>query len=557
MANEFDEEDSSHKFEGPEIVYAEWVGLNRIQIIAAGQFDENVKINLFNKNRVTVKKYTIESLSENLKKIVFTSPPLATRDSANSIYFSHKGINGRHIAIHDTEAIASWAQKSAIEMERLQDLLGSDDFNPVDAEKLLNLFGSIIRKRSELKRENIKAEKKRSNQSEENPGSESEQPDIVTVDLENLQDSVSEGQPKSNYAHAGALSSRMMNKLLFGVVQEDIDEKDSESELEEDSAADSSYYRVQQHSEPKCSHREKESFIKAAKNARKYYVKNIKNLEGKTLYNRFDDLQILTAPLHYMLLGEGISTYAFREEMIQILKAFIGGVNAPLPTAMADLDEEVLTEMWKNSSVLTLILLLFYNTCLADQELSFRYNEPDIRFANVRPVLWLRHILRNIPEDLRSDIESSIVESVPKLKWGIFWIGDKYPVWMKKLPFEEFVKAMLKDSKDIDRVDNEFDGDGLFQGTLGKGSCQESEDEDEPVVTRPFKGGLGIGWVEGEMTLTTDGAFQVAQKDFSWDSMRRSSIQQAVPLKILYDRASANNNSELIEGLTALSKISP
>lgn len=553
MAENANKENPLPEFKGPEILYAEWVQLNTIQVLLKGEIKTNpFQIHLSGQEKVLVNSFDMEDLSEGITKISFSCSSSVLRGGVTIIYLSHDGLEGRHVVIHDKEELLSQSQKSDIEIERLEELLGADEFHPLDAEKLLSLYSSILRQRVEIRGKRNKDLKKNA---PEKIG-DTENPDFVTVDLENLQSSVDMAkQNNTNQIYSGALTNRMMKKLLFGDITTESDDRISESEWDEENSQTHHEHKRREKND-ECTPKEKESFLKAAQKAREYYIENIKSLSEKNLYRCLDDLQILTAPLHYMLLGGGMSLWAFHSELVQILRAFLGNVSKPILSELRKLDEEARQELWERSPLLLLTFLLCYNACLTHNKVQMKSGKNDIRFLDCLPVLWLRHLIRTIPNIDNEKIEDILSINIPKLRWGIFWIADKFPALREKLTFKDYITTMLHDAQAINRVDLEFDN--TFLNFLGK--CDLIGKDDEQVLTRPTPGSLGVGWVEddrGYRVLAQDGAFQEPEVSGRGESMRRFSLDQAVPISFLIEHAKSQNNPSLVKDLKVLQQIAP
>ncbi len=266
MAEDANKENQIPEFKGPEILYAEWIQLNKIQVFLKGEIKTNpFQIHLSGQEDVLVNSFDIEDLSEGITKISFSCPSSVLRGGVTLICFSHDGLEGRQIVIHDKEEILSLSQKSDQEIERLEELLGADEFNPLDAEKLLSLYSSILRQRVEIRGKRNKALKKTAAEKTE----DMEKPDFVTVDIENLQSSVDMAkQNNADRIYSGALTNRMMKKLLFGDITTEADDRISESEWDEENS--------QKHHEPKrrernkeCTPKERESFFKGSSESKR------------------------------------------------------------------------------------------------------------------------------------------------------------------------------------------------------------------------------------------------------------------------------------------------
>jgi hypothetical protein len=234
--------------------------------------------------------------------------------------------------------------------------------------------------------------------------------------------------------------------------------------------------------------------------------------------------------MHYMFQGGGMTSAGFRTELVQTLRAFMGKTSSPFIESIKGLDMDARRELWGNTPSFHLVHLLVYNACLADADAGSSHPDRVAQgFTKALPVMWLRHVVREVPTDLLQILLNKTLAMIPMLRCGNFWIADQLPAWEIKLPFPDFVVTMALQSQSLDALDREFDGH--FVPLVGKGFRPTNED-DIPVLGRKSKGSLGIGWAEDDRILVHDSAFQSPDEKYHFEQMPRLEIGQAVPLHL-------------------------
>ena len=534
----------------PRIIFAEWISQKNIQIVAQFSTSELEAIEVFGSKTWSVKSFSVEDIGKKLSKISFSCPELKKPGQVTTIRLVNQITSSPLAVVHDVEEIRIQASRTTKEWEYLEQLLGSDQFDPDGAERLLLLFSTIQRKRFDAviqKRTNLKLGD--TNKKEE----DKEVQLFVTTERTDFESSVQESQDGNNsHSFSSTLSSHLMNRLLFGGTNSVSSDVENESESEDND--ESRTKEKERGSTIKCSQKQRESFLESARKAREQYLGHLKNYSSRNLYLLLDDLQILTAPLHYMYRGGGLSASAFRGEMVEILRALLGSAEAPLLMEIANYEVEERRALLEKTPILHLATLLIYNTCLAHCEASHNGKFSNSHLTDAKPVLWLWHFVRLIPDILNFIRSEEFGRQIYKLRLGAFWLADCFKNCEQDLPFVEFVKEMIRASILLDKIDKEFDG--TFGPLRGKGDFEKAEDSDEPTVIRTYPGSLGIGWTEEDVVLVADGAFQNAIGKGFWQKMRKISTNNAVPISLLYDQAVKIKDEEINSGLIYLESIS-
>jgi len=547
----------------PQVIFAEWTSLTRIEIrLLPGGWDVS-GIEFYGESHISTQDILIESTENGHIKIITTFPGDPNRLQVNMLRLLGDDEVGPWALIHDSEELSAQTRKTTPEREQLEALLGKDDFDPDAAQKILELYSSLLgeraRKRQQQHEQKIAAGANTLNKELD------QRPDWREVNFEGSITTPNIVEGNTNHSKAGSvLSLRMMNQLLFGGIEDDISIVDSEgeSELDEDSFSDEEPATGSLKDKKGVNNdqnvtEKKEIFLQAAKLARENFINELTSFDdpiSKTPDRLLDDLQILTAPLHYMLLGGGMQSSCFRTEMVHILRSFLGSNSSPYVNAINDFSSENRTELWERTSAFHLVLLLVYNACLAHLDSSAKNSKNDHGFKTVLPVLWLRHIIRTVPEETINKLDEKTANLMPRLRCGIFWLGNKYSSLEAKYPFPDFVSTMIHQTTLLDCVDQGVDD--LISPLVGKGNFKEAEEEGAIAIARSRKGELGIGWIEEGRAIISNGAFQNPDGHNYYERMPRYSEQNTILISIVESSVNIEEDN-MSKGLSLIKNIAP
>lgn len=551
----------------PVILYSEWISLTRTKLIVRPGSWEISQIEYFDDSPGKASSVSIEKSETGLLNLIAVYPQTPDHSKVNLLRLLGEGQFGPWAVIHDPEELKAQASRSRADREKLEDLLGKDYFDPDAAQKMIELYAHIMQDRAK-QRQRVKEEAAEKSKPGKTQGYRDSAPDLRDVDLNDFTSNDPDASPWGEEKPGGGTipTTRLMNRLLFG----DIDDKlqvvdsDGESELDEEKFgeeenASKTGNRRSKNSDP-VDPKKQQLFLEAAKNAREKYVQDlISDYDSikKGPYRLIEDLQILAAPMHYMFQGGGMTSGGFRTELVHTLRAFMGRSISPFIEAVKNLDMDNRNEFWVNTPSFHLVHLLVYNACLADANAGLSSPHKVAQgFTKALPVMWLRHLIREVPVDLLQKLVDKTMAMIPMLRCGTFWVADKMPGWEIKLSFPDFVATMVYQSKRLDALDREFDGH--FMPIIGKGLRQvgATEEDDVPVLGRKSKGSIGIGWAEGNRILVHDSAFQSPDEKFHFEQMSRLEAGQALPLHLAETCLDALSE-EARQGLELVRSIDP
>lgn len=556
-----DEISGTVNFPGPKILYAKWVSLSRIEIIALKNDHDPTSIEIHGKVSRTIRQFSCVPFEGQLFRFEFSCPDEINRGQVLALAFACDGVMGNTLVVHDEEEITHQGSPVSKEREYLQRLLGEENFDPDNARRLLEMYLAIRRQRAETSGQVRKV--KGTQQTEIDTLDDQEHvPDIVQVDFGDLgPDDEGAVHGPEQHLYSGAMTVGMMNRLLFGGLEGEVDDTVSESEVG-DGEDDTTTTTDRTKSRQPCSSKQHDDFISASERAREYYLENLRHYAERGPLRLVDDLQLLAAPLHYMLRNEGISAMTFRNEMVRLLRPLIGGPDNYLIVSLLNLEERDRQEIWEKTPLLLITFLLTYNACLANNDTALGSRKISIHFPDVRPVLWLRHLVGLIPDIGKIDLDLIRTFSIPKLRWGIFWIADCFPGSEEQFPFAEFIVEMVKKSELVNKIDNEFEAS--FGRLRGMDNILISEDYDEPIVSRTTLGTLGIGWAEEDVrraekkvVIVANSAFQAATPHSCMEKMKFVDINSSVPLFRLEEMAEKMSDNDMLLAMQYLREIAP
>ena len=454
--------------------------------------------------------------------------------------------------VHDPMEIRLTAERSSPEREELEQLLGSDHFDAEAARSLVVLFAKILRGRLERRRA---AAAQGSGGAGARDGGDDQQPRQVGLDDFTRAPDTRE---KRSWASSGALSVQLMNRLLFGDEEhQPINADDGESE--NDDGEDQDGVTAQQggssgsggggpgKSSESPSKAQRKAFIEAAGEARELYVAQLRQAGDRSPYRLLDDLQILAAPLHYMVQGGGMPHFSFCSEMATILAAFLGGPRTPFIRSLRQLQGEEKEDFWLQTPTMLLLLQLVYNVCQANFNAKVLDRAPRVSFPDVHPVLWLRHLLREAPAGIRAALAENTAHALPALRVGALWISDLWPHLERAIGFPTFVCRMVRDAAAIDAVEELVRTRGLRPG-VGR------QEDGEPVLCLRGQGVMAVGWLERPTAQLYDTAFQSAGEQQHLAPMLCVAEQVVIPLEKIVSLV-ADGPLEVRHGLEVLEEI--
>lgn len=547
----------------PGILFSEWMSLTRIKLtVRPGSWDI-AQVEFFDENPIKASPLSIEQTGNGLLQVLVAYPQAPDHTRVNLLRLIGEEAAGPWAVIHDPDELRAQASRSRPEREKLEELLGKDYFDPDAAQKMMELYAHIMQERIKQKQLAKEAAKEKSKSKKSQDSSETK-PDWRDVDLNNFTNNEPGSNPWDGEKPGGGtiLSTRLMNQLLFGDIDGKVQVVDNEGESELDEGnfgEDGNPMKSGNRWSKKYGAVDTNKqilFLEAAKNARKKYVHDLASDEDsltKGPYRLLEDLQILAAPMHYMFQGGGMGPGSFRTEMVKTLRAFMGNASSPFIESVKNLDMDSSREFWGNTPSFHLVHLLVYNACLADADVGFSHSGIVHGFTKALPVMWLRHVIREVPTDLLQNLIDKTLAIIPMLRSGTFWIADKLATWEKQLPFPDFVTTMIHQSQLLETLDREFVR--LFGRMAGKG-LKQAEDEGVLVLGRRDKGSLGIGWIEDGRILVHDSAFQKPDEEYYFERMPRLEAGQAVPLQLI-EACHETLPTEVIQGIELVKLINP
>ena len=171
--------------------------------------------------------------------------------------------------------------------------------------------------------------------------------------------------------------------------------------------------------------------------------------------------------------------------------------------------------------------------------------------------MWLRNLIRLVPDRFLKDIEKKVLSKVPRLKLGIFWLSDFFSTWSAQIPFEEFVIQMVAGTKALDEIETILD---IATDLVPRSDhLHRAESDDEPVIVRNLPGNLGIGWFESEpieQAIIFDGAFQSATPSSYRSNIKVYSKEKSIPL-FLIEKTADNLGLKMAESFNFIRSIAP
>jgi len=526
----------------PVIQYAEWISLKRVKTkISRGDWIPSIAEICGNNVPITLSELD-QKQKDDTYELTISLPYTPDRSRSNLLRLGNReSLYSSWVVIHDFEELNAQASKSGAEREKLEKLLGKNSFDLDAAQKMMEFYAHLLHDRTQKRLE----EKTTSNDQKKTKSPKDNRPDQRNVNMSDFitGDDGFHNDPQQKLSGGLILTARHINQLLYGDIDGNINvvDSDGESELGEDSFNDNNESKAKSciagKTRKEMSSTKKTTFLNTTKIVRQNYIKHLQSLddiEEKSPYRLLEDLQVLAAPLHYMYRGGGMTSSAFRAELVQIMRVLIGGNHSPLSLSISQLGEEHLREFWGHTSAFHLLHLLSYNMCLVDLDAGTSATKKDIHgFTKALPVMWLRHLIRTVPMDLIDSLRDKTRNIVPSLRCGVFWLGDILPALEERFPYLEFVCSMIDQSRLLDMIDKEFDG--KLSAFVGKINLRQAADEGDIVLGRKVKGTLGIGWVEKGRILIHDGAFQKPVGDHYFEQMSRINQNQTISLQCLED----------------------
>ena len=428
----------------PIVSYAEWQGISKIKINAKKGDWEPTDVEFASEKPFTGKNTTCNYIEKDDLVVNTVCVSNHQRNSITLIRLINKNETSEWAVVHDPEEILATEGGGIVQQEKLKEILGSESFDLDGAQKLLYLYAKILKDRAAKNNRKDSNEKKYKEQITDDL--KNQKHDWVVFDHNELTKNINKtvGNDKEKIFSNVLLTSRLMNRLLYGDTKpDDIIDGEGESELEEedlDIEEKDQYGDGVNTNKTKRNNksRETQSFIIAAHEARKAYIENVSDFNNRDPYRFIDDLQILAATLHYMIRGGGITQGTYAIEMVSLLRAVLEGPYAPLIASLAELPDSTIKEFWDHTPGFILINLLVYNTCLADLD-NCPTDKCSPDFSSALPLLWLRNLIRLVPDEFLKDIEKTVLSNIPRLKLGIFWLSDYFSTWSSRIPLKNLL----------------------------------------------------------------------------------------------------------------------
>jgi len=148
-----------------------------------------------------------------------------------------------------------------------------------------------------------------------------------------------------------------------------------------------------------------------------------------------EDMQVLCAALHSAFAMEQLGLAEMRKELNRVLRAFLGGDGAALPTTLKRISGEELAQLLVDSHVLQLVALLLYNYGIAFAQ--------EARVDTDELLLWFQHVLKRLPREVVESSAREIERFVPLLRRGVFWMEEQWAAQLSLNPFANFYRDLV------------------------------------------------------------------------------------------------------------------
>lgn len=450
-------------------------------------------------------------------------------------------------AVHDPEELSETVREKSPSEAMLRELLAEDDFDADGARRLLDLMSRLWQERREETRP-----PDATNRQDGTPETLPERPDWHWVSEDDFRSreetSVAPLEPRLREL---PLPAALLRRLLFGedVSTGDFDDQNSESDGSEPVERASGKERKATQLRSQEAQR---SFLEAAQGAVDIYTRKLSSDVTRSAARLLDDLQLLTAVLHYAVRARALSVSDFRRQLVTLLHEFWGTRGAPFPRALERTPSEQRHAVWGRAPVLLLGTVLLYNAALADFYVLPDDRDPSALASDLALPLWLRNLLHAAPEGTIEEALTSLESQLAGLRRGELWLDSLWPSLAARVPFESFARRLLEASRDIMAAER------LLLASLAHPHA-EPEDGD-PVLMVGRDGSLAAGRAEREgralRVLLYDSAFLLMKPRPPYRPMALVPGRgRAVSIDVVRTWGSLQADDAAMRGLEALEKM--
>lgn len=241
---------------------------------------------------------------------------------------------------------------------------------------------------------------------------------------------------------------------------------------------------------------------KAVERIQKAYLARLRQPVTASPARLLQELLVLVAAFQDAARQGSITDRQLANSLVALGDAVFAGA---MPRSLKALDDGQRDDLWQRAPVLAASVLAIYNMCLVTTLLDGDA-PPDSMFSDLRPILWLRDLVRHAPSSDPAWLLRHVEEHLVRIRrFSVLWIADRWPYFDQLLPFEEFVRDAVTACCLLERVDDSL-------RSLPPPSY--SFDDDDRVVGLGRDQRLAVGFRESEehqklvKVLLFDGAFQ-------------------------------------------------